>query len=67
MKEVKSQKNNSPIKKIFIKLCRLMGYEIIDQSSFYVPTSDKELNQTLSKSGVKSINFVLSSLCILQY
>ena len=27
------------IKKIFIKLCRIFGFEIIDQSNFNVPTS----------------------------
>ena len=64
MKEVKSQKNNNPIKKIFIKLCRLMGYEIIDQSNFYIPTSDKNLNDILSEPGVKSINLPLGEVKI---
>ena len=64
MKEVKSQKNNNPIKKIFVKLCRLMGYEIIDQSNFYIPTSNKNLNDTLSASGVKSINLPLGEVKI---
>jgi hypothetical protein len=64
MKEVKSQKNNNPVKKIFIKLCRLMGYEIIDQSNFYIPTSNKDLNETLSKPAVKSINLPLGEVKI---
>ena len=64
MKEIKSQKNNSLVKKIFIKLCRLMGYEIIDQSNFYVPTSDKNLNETLSKPSIKSINLPLGEVKI---
>ncbi len=64
MKEIKSQKNNNPIKKIFIKLCRFMGYEIIDQSNFYIPTSDKNLNEILSKPGVKSINLPLGEVKI---
>ena len=64
MKEVKSQKSNNPIKKIFIKLCRLMGYEIIDQSNFYIPTSDTNLNETLSKPGIKSINLPLGEVKI---
>jgi len=63
MKEVKSKKNN-PIKKIFIKLCRLMGYEIIDQSNFYIPTSDKNINETLSKPGIRSINLPLGEVKI---
>ncbi len=64
MKEIKSQKNNNSIKKIFIKLCRFMGYEIIDQSNFYIPTSDKNLNEILSKPGVKSINLPLGEVKI---
>ena len=63
MKKVKSKKNN-PIKKIFIKLCRLMGYEIIDQSNFYIPTSDKNINETLSKPGIRSINLPLGEVKI---
>ena len=59
MKEVKSKKKNNPIKKIFIKLCRLMGYEIIDQGNFYIPTSNKNINETLSKPGIRSINLPL--------
>ena len=34
------------LRKIFIKICRIFGYEIIDQSNFYVPTQKKTLNQT---------------------
>ena len=38
MKEIKSNKKN-PLIKIFIKICRLFGFEIIDQSNFSIPTS----------------------------
>ncbi len=64
MKEIKSPKNSNLLKKIFIKLCRLMGYEIIDQGNFYIPTSDKNLNETLSKPGIKSINLPLGEVKI---
>ncbi len=64
MKEVKSKKSSNPIKKIFIKLCRLMGYEIIDQSNFYIPTSNKNLDETLSEPGVKSISLPLGEVKI---
>ena len=64
MKEVKSKKSSNPVKKIFIKLCRLMGYEIIDQSNFYIPTSDKNLDETLSEPGVKSISLPLGEVKI---
>ncbi|RPG95981.1 MAG: glycosyltransferase family 2 protein, partial [Candidatus Pelagibacter sp. TMED239] len=33
------------MKKLFIKLCKLTGYEIIDQNNFTSPTLDKKLNE----------------------
>ncbi len=36
------------LKKIFIKLSRSLGYELIDQNEFYSPTSQKKLNENLS-------------------
>ena len=38
----------SIIKKIFIKICKLAGYEIIDQNEFYSPTLEKKINENLS-------------------
>ncbi len=49
-------------KKIFVKICRIFGYEIIDQSSFYVPTQKKYLNENLSVLGKKSITIPLGEL-----
>ena len=46
-------------KKIFIKICRLLDYEIIDQSNFYVPTQEKSLSENLSIEGEKSVNIPL--------
>ena len=43
------------MKKFFIKLCKLLGYEIIDQNNFYSPTLNKELNEDLSTINEKSI------------
>jgi len=43
MKNIKNQKKNNFFKKIFIKLCRMLGFEIIDQSDFYFPVSNKDL------------------------
>lgn len=63
MKEIKSSKK-SIIKKIFIKICRLFGYEIIDQSNFFVPTLNKSLNERLSIKGKKSINLPLGEVKI---
>ena len=36
------------MKKIFIKLARLLGFEIIDQNKFLSPTLNKELDEELS-------------------
>ena len=38
----------SIIKKLFIKLSKVLGYELIDQSDFSSPTLQKELNEDLS-------------------
>jgi hypothetical protein len=43
------------IKRLFIKLSKILGYEIIDQSDFKSPTLEKELNEDLSVINEKSI------------
>jgi hypothetical protein len=45
----------SIIKKLFIKLSKILGYELIDQSDFNSPTLQKELNENLSIINKKSI------------
>ena len=55
MKEQNSPKKISFFRKIFIKICRIFGYEIIDQSNFYVPTREKALDENLNIQGKKSI------------
>ena len=44
------------LKKIFVKLIKLFGFEIIDQNQFKSPTLNKELNEQLSNLN-KSIVF----------
>ncbi len=61
MKEIKSNKKN-PIKKIFIKLCRVLGFEIIDQSNFSVPTSNKYINESISIPGKNSVTLPLGKI-----
>jgi hypothetical protein len=56
----------SIIKKIFIKLCKIMGYEIIDQNSFTSPTLNKELNKDLSILNTKSIVLPLGEVKFLE-
>ena len=48
----------SIIKKLFIKLSKVLGYEIIDQNDFSSPTLEKQLNEDLSIINEKFINKV---------
>ena len=52
------------MKKIFIKLAKLLGFEIIDQNKFYSPTLNKELNEDLSTINKKSIVLPLGEVKI---
>jgi hypothetical protein len=54
----------SIIKKLFIKLSKVLGYEIIDQSDFSSPTLQKELNEDLSILNKKSIVLPLGEVKI---
>ena len=64
MKNINNTKKTSFIKKIFIKVCRKLGYEIIDQNKFEIPTLNKNINENLSKLGIKSINLPLGEIKI---
>jgi hypothetical protein len=63
---MKIQKSNKKkfLKKIFIKICRLLNFEIIDQSNFTVPTLKKKLDDTLSSPGKKSITLPMGEIKI---
>jgi hypothetical protein len=54
----------SIIKKLFIKLSKILGYEIIDQSDFNSPTLQKELSEDLSIINEKSIVLPLGEVKI---
>ena len=54
----------SIIKKLFIRLSKVLGYEIIDQSDFSSPTLQKELNEELSIINKKSIVLPLGEVVI---
>ena len=63
---MKIQKSNkkSFFKKIFIKICRILNFEIIDQSDFTVPTLKQKLDENLSISGKKSITIPMGEIKI---
>ena len=50
------------MKKFFIKLAKILGYEIIDQNNFVSPTLNKELNEDLSKFNSSSIVLPLGEI-----
>ena len=54
----------SIIKRLFIKLSKVLGYEVIDQSDFSSPTLQKELNEDLSIINEKSIVLPLGEVKI---
>ena len=64
MKQQNNSHNNKFLKKIFIKICRFFGFEIIDQNEFYVPTLNKKLNENLNQPGEKSITLPLGEVKI---
>ena len=64
MKEIKSIKKTNFVKKILIKICRLFGYELIDQSTLDLPVSNKNYEEMISVPGNKSISIGLGETSI---
>ena len=64
MKEIKNIKKTSFIKKILIKICRVFGYELIDQSTLEFPVSNKKYEDLISIPGNKSISLGIGGISI---
>ena len=64
MKKIKTKKKNNFVKKIFVKVCRILGYEIIDQNNFEIPTLEKNAIENISIAGKKSISIPLGQIDI---
>ena len=60
MKNKTDNKKNF-LKKLFIKIIRKFGYEVIDQANLNLPSSSLSANDNLSKSGFKSITVPLGT------
>ena len=56
MKKINNTKKPSFIKKLFVKLCRIIGFEIIDQSNLSLPVSNRSANDNLSDLGKNIIS-----------
>ncbi len=57
----KTNNNKNFLSKLFVKIIRKFGYEIIDQTNLEVPTSNSYAHENLSKSGNKSTTIPLGS------
>jgi len=64
MKKIENTKKNNFFKKILIKLCRLLGYELIDQSSLEYPVSNKKNTDSLSIPGKLSYSLGVGAISI---
>ena len=62
--KIKKENKTPWFKKIFIKICRLLDYEIIDQSNFYLPVSNQNINEDLSKIGKRSLTIPMGEIKI---
>ena len=61
-KKLLHKEQYSFFKKLFIKISRKIGFEVIDQSRFFVPSSNLKLNENLSVFNQKNITFPLGEL-----
>ena len=57
-------KKKSFLNKLFVKLIRKFGYEIIDQADLHIPSRNISAKQNLSKSGEISISVPLGKTTI---
>ena len=64
MKNIKNSQKIGFLKKIFIKICRKLGFEIIDQNTFKIVTLNKKISDEISVIGEKSINLPLGIVSI---
>ena len=61
-KKLLHKEQYSFFKKLFIKISRKIGFEVIDQTRFFVPSSNLKLNDNLSVFNQKNITFPLGEL-----
>ena len=64
---IKNFKNKNKInffKKNFIKIVRKLGFEIIDQNNFTIPTSNTSLNNNISLVNERNITLPLGEVKI---
>ena len=61
--KIKNKANKkSWFKKIFIKICRILDYEIIDQSDYFLPVTNQEIGKDLSIVGKRSLTLPMGKV-----
>jgi hypothetical protein len=66
MKKINNTNKSNLIKKLFVKLCRLIGFEIIDQSNLNLPVSNRSTADNLVLLGRNIISIPLGETKILR-
>ena len=66
MKKINDTKKPGFFKKLFVKLCRLIGFEIIDQSNLNLPVSNRLATDNLGSLGKEIITIPLGETKILR-
>jgi len=64
IKNLNKKKNYNFFKKNFIKIVRKLGFEIIDQNNFTIPTSNASLNKNISTINKRNITLPLGEIKI---
>ena len=59
MKNKQVTQKKKILDKLFIKLIRKFGYEVIDQANLHIPSKDLDANQNLSENGKQTISIPL--------
>jgi|TARA_B100000959_G_scaffold281341_1_gene345192 hypothetical protein len=62
MRKIRKVNKNSLLKKMFIKICRFLNYEIIDQNNFYLPVTEQCLDEDLSIVGKRSLTVPMGNV-----
>ena len=62
MRKIRKVNKNSILKKMFIKICRFLNYEIIDQNNFYLPVTEQCLDEDLSIVGKRSLTVPMGNV-----
>ena len=66
MKKIENIKNPNFLKKLFVKLCRIIGFEVIDQTDLSLPIINKQANDSLSILGKKNISIPIGETKIIR-